>query len=121
MTAADLLRHPEVSYETLRRIIPDGRLDGEEESNVETAVKYRGYIDRQQRAADRMLRLEAMKIPADFDYGELSGMLAESREKLSKIRPATLGQAGRISGVTPTDLQHLALYLSERARRTEKQ
>ncbi|MGI6075232.1 MAG: tRNA uridine-5-carboxymethylaminomethyl(34) synthesis enzyme MnmG [Pyramidobacter sp.] len=120
VTASELLRRPEVDYETLRRIFPRGRLDGEEKSNVEIAVKYRGYIERQQRDAQRMARLESMKIPEDFDYGELTGMLAESREKLSKIRPATLGQAGRISGVTPTDLQHLALYLSERMRRTSQ-
>ncbi len=117
VTASDLLRRPEVDYETLRRIVPLGRLDGEEKTHVEIAVKYRGYIQRQQRDALRMARLEGMKIPADFNYQELSGMLSESREKLSKIRPATLGQAGRISGVTPTDLQHLALYLSERMRR----
>ena len=66
-----------------------------------------------------MLRLESMKIPVGFDYGELRGLLAESREKLERVRPMTLGQAGRISGVTPTDLQHLALYLSERSRRRE--
>lgn len=119
MSAAELLRHPEVDYELLCRIVPDGRLKGEEAANVETAVKYRGYIARQQAAVDKMFRLESMKIPVGFDYGELRGLLAESREKLERIRPMTLGQASRISGVTPTDLQHLALYLSERARRRE--
>ncbi len=117
VSAAELLRRPEVTYAALSEILPEGRLHGEAAANVEIAVKYQGYIDRQQRAVDRMLRLENMKIPAGFDYGELTGMLAESREKLSRVRPATLGQASRISGVTPTDLQHLALYLSERARR----
>lgn len=120
MSAAELLRRPEVDYELLCRIVPDGRLKGEEEAaNVETAVKYQGYIARQQAAVDKMLRLESMKIPVGFDYGELRGLLAESREKLKRVRPMTLGQAGRISGVTPTDLQHLALYLSERSRRRE--
>lgn len=117
MSAAELLRRPEVDYGLLRRIVPDGRLCGEEAGNVETAVKYEGYIARQQVLVDKMLRLESMKIPAGFDYGALRGLLAESREKLERVRPETLGQAGRISGVTPADLQHLALYLSERLRR----
>lgn len=117
MPASELLRRPEISYEFLRRIIPDGRLYGEEADNVEIVVKYRGYIERQQKAVDRLLRLESMKIPKDFDYGVLYGLLAESKEKLMRIRPETLGQASRISGVTPTDLQRLALYLSDRRRR----
>ncbi|MBP5211599.1 MAG: tRNA uridine-5-carboxymethylaminomethyl(34) synthesis enzyme MnmG, partial [Pyramidobacter sp.] len=73
------------------------------------------------KAVEKMLRLENMKIPADFDYSVLTGLLAESREKLEKVRPATLGQAGRISGVTPADLQHLAVYLSERMRREKRE
>lgn len=116
VSAAELLRRPEITYEVLRSIAPDGRLSGDEASDVEIAVKYRGYIERQQRAVEKMLRLEDMKIPADFNYDLLTGMLAESREKLIRVRPATLGQASRISGVTPADLQHLALYLSERKR-----
>ena len=120
ISAAELLRRPEMSYEKIAPLLSGERLTGEAAANVETAVKYQGYIDRQQRSVEKMLRLENMKIPAGFDYGELTGMLAESREKLEKVRPATLGQAGRISGVTPTDLQHLAVYLSERQRREKK-
>ena len=120
ISAAELLRRPEMSYEKIAPLLSGERLTGEAAANVETAVKYQGYIDRQQRSVEKMLRLENMKIPAGFDYGELTGMLAESREKLEKVRPATLGQAGRISGVTPTDLQHLAVYLSERQRREKR-
>jgi len=120
ISAAELLRWPEMSYEKIAPLLSGERLTGEAAANVETAVKYQGYIDRQQRSVEKMLRLENMKIPAGFDYGELTGMLAESREKLEKVRPATLGQAGRISGVTPTDLQHLAVYLSERQRREKR-
>ena len=120
ISAAELLRRPEMTYEKIAPLLSGERLTGEAAANVETAVKYQGYIDRQQRSVEKMLRLENMKIPAGFDYGELTGMLAESREKLEKVRPATLGQAGRISGVTPTDLQHLAVYLSERQRREKK-
>ena len=120
ISAAELLRRPEMTYEKIAPLLSGERLTGEAAANVETAVKYQGYIDRQQRSVEKMLRLENMKIPAGFDYGELTGMLAESREKLEKVRPATLGQAGRISGVTPTDLQHLAVYLSERQRREKR-
>ena len=120
ISAAELLRRPEMSYEKIAPLLSGERLTGEAAANVETAIKYQGYIDRQQRSVEKMLRLENMKIPAGFDYGELTGMLAESREKLEKVRPATLGQAGRISGVTPTDLQHLAVYLSERQRREKR-
>ncbi len=121
-SAADYLRRPEVSYRSLSEIFPrsgdDGeKITGEEATNVEVAVKYQGYIERARRAVDRVARLEDMKIPADFDYSVLKGMLAESLEKLTKIRPSTLGQAGRISGVTPTDLQHLALYLTVNNRK----
>ncbi len=118
-SAADYLRRPEVTYRNLRKIIPPSddeceKMTAEAATNVEIAVKYQGYIERARRAVDRLSRLEDMKIPADFDYSQLKGMLAESLEKLTVIRPSTLGQAGRISGVTPTDLQHLALYLTAR-------
>ncbi len=121
-SAADYLRRPEVTYRDLREIVPPSddeceKMTDEAAANVEIAVKYQGYIERACRAVDRLSRLEDMKIPADFDYSQLKGMLAESLEKLSKIRPSTLGQAGRISGVTPTDLQHLALYLAANNRK----
>ncbi len=121
-SAADYLRRPEVTYQKLREIFPisgenDKKMTAEIAANVEIAVKYQGYIERARRAVDRLSRLEDMKIPADFDYSLLKGMLAESLEKLSKIRPSTLGQASRISGVTPTDLQHLALYLTLNSRK----
>lgn len=117
VSAAELLRRPEMDYGRVAALLPGPPLCGEAASDVETAVKYQGYIERQRRAVERMLRLENMKIPPDFDYSELTGLLTESREKLELVRPATLGQAGRISGVTPTDLQYLSVYLSEHARR----
>ncbi|MBQ8090972.1 MAG: tRNA uridine-5-carboxymethylaminomethyl(34) synthesis enzyme MnmG [Pyramidobacter sp.] len=120
ISAAELLRRPEMTYEKIAPFLSGERLSGEAAANLETAVKYEGYISRQNRAVEKMLRLENMKIPADFDYSALTGLLAESREKLEQVRPATLGQAGRISGVTPTDLQHVAVYLSERARREKR-
>ena len=117
VSAAELLRRPEMTYEALRGILPEGRLDGDDAEEVETSVKYQGYVDRQQRAVEKMLRMENMRIPEGFDYGRLKGMLSESREKLARVRPATIGQASRISGVTPADLQHLALYINENLNR----
>ena len=117
VSAAELLRRPEMTYEAMRGILPEGRLDGDDAEEVETSVKYQGYVDRQQRAVEKMLRLENMRIPEGFDYGRLKGMLSESREKLARVRPATIGQASRISGVTPADLQHLALYINENLNR----
>ncbi len=117
VSAAELLRRPEMNYAKVAALMDGPPLSGESAANVETVVKYEGYVERERRAVDRLLRLESMKIPPDFDYGELTGMLTESREKLELVRPATLAQAGRISGVTPADLQHLAVYLSARSRR----
>ena len=113
VSAAELLRRPEMTYSALSRLIPEGRLTGDDAEEVEIQIKYQGYIDRQQRAVEKMMKLENMHIPDDFDYNKLKGMLAESREKLARVRPATIGQASRISGVTPADLQHLALFLNE--------
>lgn len=117
VTAAALLCRPGITYEKIAPLLPGTRPDPESAACVETAVKYQGYIERERRSVERLLRLEHMRIPADFDYGALTGLLAESREKLERVRPATLGQAGRISGVTPADLQRLAVAISERSRR----
>ena len=118
VTAADLLRRPEVSYELIASFSPpEMPLDGEDIRCVETEIKYAGYIGRQQRAAAQLSRMDHAKIPDDFDYASVPGLLAESRQKLERVRPLTLGQAGRISGVTPTDIQLLSIVLETRRRR----
>ncbi len=118
VTAAELLRRPNVTYDMIGRHISSGDgLDEELRRRVEIEVKYEGYVARQERTVRKIEGMERLTIPDDFDYRSLSGMLAESLEKLEAIRPMTLGQAGRISGVTPTDLQLLSMALSVRRRR----
>ena len=118
VTAAELLKRPEVTYELIAAFVPpESPLDGEDARCVETEIKYAGYIGRQQRAAAQLSRMDHAKIPEDFDYASVPGLLAESRQKLERVRPLTLGQAGRISGVTPADIQLLSIVLETRRRR----
>ena len=79
---------------------------------MEVEVKYEGYITRQQAQVNEMLRLEKKLIPADIDYDNVYGLRLEAVEKLNKIRPANIGQASRISGVSPADISVLLIYLS---------
>lgn len=118
VSAAELLRRPKVTYELISAHIPPGEdLDLSITKRVEIEVKYAGYVARQERSVVKIEGMESLTIPDDFDYRSLKGMLAESLEKLESIRPRTLGQAKRISGVTPTDLQLLSLALSVRRRK----
>ena len=78
---------------------------------VEIQIKYQGYIDRQMQQIERGEKLETTKIPADFDYAAVSGFSVEAREKLMRFRPDTLGQASRISGITPAAISILAIVL----------
>jgi tRNA uridine 5-carboxymethylaminomethyl modification enzyme len=91
-------------------------LDEELWETVEIDVKYEGYMARQAKDIERMRRQESREIPADFTYGELAGLAIEAREKLERLRPRTLGAAGRIEGVRPPDVALLAVHV-ERARR----
>jgi tRNA uridine 5-carboxymethylaminomethyl modification enzyme len=119
VTAAELLKRPEVTYALVAAFIPpESPLDGEDIRCVETEIKYAGYIGRQERAAAQLSRMDHAKIPDDFDYASVPGLLAESRQKLERVRPMTLGQAGRISGVTPADIQLLSIVLETRRRET---
>lgn len=118
VTAGELLRRPNVTYDLVSRYVESsGNLDRSITRRVEIEVKYAGYVARQERTVAKIEGMESLTIPDDFDYRSLRGMLAESLEKLESIRPRTLGQAGRISGVTPTDLQLLSLALSVRRRK----
>ena len=77
---------------------------------VEIAVKYQGYIERERRLADKILRLENIRIPEDFDFSRLGGLSIECRIKLERYRPRTIAQASRISGVSPADISVLLVY-----------
>ena len=78
---------------------------------AEILMKYEGYIEREKENADKLRRLEDYKVPADFDFSQIGGLGAEAREKLGKFRPATIGQASRISGITPSDVSVLLIHL----------
>ncbi len=115
---ADLLRRPRISYADLSPFDPQRpALDDEVKGQVEITVKYQGYIDRQLRQVEEMRRLESRPLPHDLDYSSLTGLRLEAREKLSRIRPLNLGQASRISGVSPADIAVLMVAL-ERSQST---
>lgn len=108
---AELIRRPELDYECLAPVDttrPD--LPKDVKSAVEVEIKYDGYIKRQIRDAKRFEKLESHKIPADTDYYAITGIRAETKQKLSQIRPTSIGQASRISGVSPADIQVLMIY-----------
>jgi len=80
-------------------------------SQTEIQLKYEGYIEREEEQAAKLTRLEEVKIPKDIDFRQLKSLSSEAVEKLTKIQPATIGQASRISGVTPSDVSILLIYL----------
>ena len=110
---ADLLRRPQVSYEDLApfdKDRPELPLSVTEE--VEIQLKYAGYLARQEKQVAEFRKEEARLLPEDMDYNAISGLRLEARQKLSEIRPVSLGQAGRISGVSPADIAVLMIYLN---------
>lgn len=112
---ADLLRRPRVGYDDLAPFDPDRpHLRLEVTEQVEIALKYEGYIARQQRQVEEMRKLETRPLPPDLDYMEISVLRLEARQKLQQIRPLSLGQASRISGVSPADVAALMIWLEHR-------
>ena len=107
-----LLRRPQVRYRDLRRFDPDmPDLPPEAAEQVEISVKYEGYIQRQAQEVEELRRMEGRKLPPDLDYAAIQGLRLEAREKLAAVRPLDLGQASRISGVSPADVAALMIYL----------
>ena len=109
---ADLLRRPQISYEMLAPFDPDRpALQRKVTYGAEVRVKYDGYIKRQLGEAAKMAKLAEKLLPADIDYLKIDGLRLEARQKLNKIRPSDIGQASRISGVSPADISVLLIYL----------
>ena len=111
-TLAELIRRPELSYDKLADIDenrPDLPYDVEEQVNIN--IKYDGYIRRQMRQVEQFKKLENKKIPDNIDYNQIKSLRIEAKQKLSQIRPASIGQASRISGVSPADVSVLLVYL----------
>ncbi len=118
----ELLRRPELSYQLLAELdVERPKLHRFEAEEVEIQIKYDGYISRQMKQVEQFRRLESKKIPADIDYKKIDGLRLEARQKLDKTRPVSLGQAGRISGVSPADVSVLMIYLEQqKLTRTEE-
>ncbi len=110
---ADLLRRPGIHYDELAPFDPARpALTEAEAEQVELNVKYEGYIRRQEKQVEELRRMERRTLPPDIDYAAIEGLRLEAREKLAAVRPADLGQASRISGVSPADVAVLMIYLS---------
>ncbi|SDM06211.1 tRNA uridine-5-carboxymethylaminomethyl(34) synthesis enzyme MnmG [Halarsenatibacter silvermanii] len=116
-----ILRRPEISYPDLKKIVDDlPEYPREVFRQVEISNKYQGYIDRQRQQIKEFERMENRLLPEDINYDELSNLRQEAREKLSRIRPRSLGQASRISGVSPADISALMIYL-EKEEKADKE
>ena len=114
-TLAELIRRPELSYEKLEPIDkerPDIPISVKEQVNIN--IKYEGYIKRQMRQVEQFKKLENKKIPEDINYDEIQSLRIEAKQKLDQIRPASIGQASRISGVSPADISVLLVYLGSK-------
>ena len=120
-TLAELIRRPELSYDKLKEIDedrPDLPWDVAEQVNIN--IKYEGYIKRQMKQVEQFKKLENRKIPENIDYNEIQSLRIEAKQKLSQIRPASIGQASRISGVSPADISVLLVYLSAVGKTSDK-
>lgn len=116
----ELLKRPQITYEMLAPFDKNRpELPREVYEQVEISVKYAGYIKRQQAQIEEMRRLEVKMIPEDTDYNKIVGLRKEAQEKLTKIRPENVGQASRISGVSPADISVLLIHLAGKGRETE--
>lgn len=117
LTLMETLRRPEVNYALLQRFFPPAETLSEAEAEqVEIQVKYEGYIKRQQVQLERTRRMEQMPIPPELDFYAIQALSRESQDKWSQVRPASLGQAARVGGVTPADVSVLMVHLEARRR-----
>ena len=114
---SEVLARPQIQIDNLLSVEPLSSFQQAEKINTDAWVqteihhKYKGYIERERENADKLTRLEDVRIPNELDYHSLQSLSAESREKLARIRPTNIGQAKRISGVSPSDIQVLLVYL----------
>lgn len=110
----DLLKRPQLGYEELKAVDTDRpKLDPNIFEQVEIEIKYEGYIQKQLKQVEQMRKLETKLLPKDFDYREIKGLRLEAQEKLNKIKPLNIGQASRISGVSPADISVLLIWLAQ--------
>ena len=114
-TLAELIRRPELNYQVLAPLDPDRpSLSSDVQEQVNIEIKYEGYISRQKKQVIQFEKTEKKKIPEDLDYDDVQSLRLEARQKLKEFRPANIGQAGRIAGVSPADVSVLLVYLKKR-------
>ena len=113
VSAKTLLQRPEMNYEKIKPFIEDVHLSLEEEKRVSILIKYRGYIDKAMRQVEKMKKMEEKQIPQDIDYEKVLNLSLEAKQKLSQIRPLTIAQASRISGINPADISVLLIHLKQ--------
>jgi tRNA uridine 5-carboxymethylaminomethyl modification enzyme len=112
--AADLLRRPEMTYEHIKQLAPaEEEISPEVAEQVEIQIKYEGYIQKSLQQVERLKKMENKKIPEDIDYDAIHGLATEARQKLKQVRPLSIAQASRISGVNPADISILLVYLEQ--------
>ena len=114
MKLSDLICRPELDYDQLAELDPEREAlpyDVREQVNIN--IKYEGYIERQVKQVEHFKKIESKKIPENIDYDDIASLRIEARQKLSKLRPISIGQASRISGVSPADVSVLLVYLEQ--------
>src|SRR5699024_10564919 len=111
--AIDLLKRPEITFSVIEEILGEQDLPTEVKEQLEIQVKYDGYIKKAKEQVNKMLKMEDKKIPSNIDYDDIHSLAFEAREKLKEIRPISIGQASRISGVNPADISILLVYVEQ--------
>ena len=121
MSLYELLKRPELTYRDMEYLGGQGEeLMRQDKEQVEVTIKYEGYIEKQQRQAQQFKKMESKRIPIDIEYSRISGMRLEARQKLNHVKPESIGQASRISGVSPADISVLMVYLEKMKRGGDK-
>lgn len=120
LSADHLLKRPQLAYEDIEAILGvNEMLDADVKEQVEIQTKYEGYIKKQLEQVDRLKKMERKRIPEWIDYDDIQGIAMEARQKLKEVRPLSVGQASRVSGVNPADISILLVYLEQgRQKRT---
>ena len=117
LPAAELLKRPEVYYDDLIAVgVGNAELPANVREQVEVQIKYEGYIKMQMDQVIRMEKIENRRLPEDLDYSLITGLRNEAKQKLNNIKPVSVGQASRISGVSPADISVLLVYLEQQRR-----
>ena len=114
---AELIRRPELDYEKIKELDKErSELPEDVKEQVNINIKYSGYIERQKKQVENFKKIESKKIPEDLDYDDVISLRIEARQKLQKYRPINIGQASRISGVSPADISVLLIYMEQKNR-----